>query len=158
LSRPALGGVTIGTAARGTRQGMLAIRPWHHRRRWQIEKNSGDCMFPHCPIGTAYTLVDREAEIRPDDLVTFMVKRRHGGGRTGLTKRFVTATDTHFEFESTNPTVETYRIRREHVAWLYRNRAHLRDVPDWQRRAREIAAGAHNERLGICVYSERLVA
>jgi hypothetical protein len=158
LERPTIDGMVPGSFRRMVRrQGMMPIRPWWHYQRWQVNESTGDCLVPHCRAGSSYTLTDRAAEIRPDDLVSLHVKRRHGGNR--LCKRFVTADDTHFEFETTNPTVETFRIRRDHVASLYRVRAHLRDKNDWQRRVREIEADprTHNERLGIVLYSARLL-
>lgn len=153
-------GLSGGMFSRGgeRRARMQPIRPWYHLRRWQVNEISGDCLVPHCPDSREvrhYMLVDRRAEIRPDDIVTFRTK-----SGDSLSKRFVTATDDSIVFETTNPHVERHQLRKSEIICAYRERAHLRDFDDADRRIDEIKANpnAHNERLGICVFSEALLA
>lgn len=132
--------------------GMPPIRPWRHRRRrWALHNAIGDCMVPHWPDGVL-ALMDREAQVRPGDLVTFEVARRLGGTR--LTKRFVRRVGDRIEFETTNPSVEGYSIAQADVRSLYRVRRWIAEKQAYGAAVAELEAKAsiHNERLGQCTY------
>lgn len=129
------------------RSSTLPIKARSHRRRFELVRAEGDCMEPYSKEG-ALMLVDRAAEIRPDDLVVFTT----ASGEV-LSKRFVTATGDRLEFESTNPQVERFSIARADLASCYRVRSYAKSWLDAALIAfRIMRRGGCNERLGICVF------